>query len=340
MTGRLPTGIRQIGNSYIVDITHKGRRLTATVHSLVEAKAKRAELAYKLMHGGAGRDVGSKTGKVWTLGEALDRTTAIAWSRTSAGFVMIRNAQAAVKFFGRSRPLDTIGTETIDEWIFELEKIGNSDSTINRKLSSLSKMMTVAIERGRLENKPKLPYRKEVQGRMRFLTEEEEETVIYLLRQWSAEIIADGVIVLLDTGIRIGELLRLKEKDIDFKAGLIHIWQSKTYHPRAIPMTTRVRTIIEGRRTRRGENPLFPVKYHQFKRAWERVRSHMGYVGDPQFVIHSLRHTCAARLIQRGASLRLVQEWLGHKTFIVTLRYAHLTPGDLIKAARMLETPR
>ena len=47
---------------------------------------------------------------------------------------------------------------------------------------------------------------------------------------------------------------------------------------------------------------------------------------------HSLRHTCASWLVQRGVSLPIVQAILGHSTVRVTQRYAHLAP-DVMRAA-------
>ena len=150
----LPRGIRKRGNSFIVDITHKGKRLTATTHSLEEAKAKRAELQFMLIHG---KVPGIKPRRVWTLGVALDYCKKMVWAPTKPGRSPIGFGETAVYFFGRSRPLDTIDTEAIDLWVLEMERRGNSNGTINRKLGALSGMMNVAVDRNRLEKKPKIP---------------------------------------------------------------------------------------------------------------------------------------------------------------------------------------
>jgi len=44
---------------------------------------------------------------------------------------------------------------------------------------------------------------------------------------------------------------------------------------------------------------------------------------------HDLRHTAASHMVMRGATLKEVQEVLGHRTFTMTLRYSHLSPSHL-----------
>jgi integrase len=63
----------------------------------------------------------------------------------------------------------------------------------------------------------------------------------------------------------------------------------------------------------------------------------MGLKDDKQFVPHALRHTCASRLAQGGMTIQKIQRWLGHKSLTQTMRYAHLTPADLVEGAGLLE---
>ena len=331
----LPRGIRKRGNSFIVDITHKGKRVTATTHTLEEAKAKRAELQYLLMHG---KVPGPKPRRVWTLGVALDYCNARVWAPTKPGRYSNRVGETAVDFFGRSRPLDTIDTEAMDLWVHEMMRRGNSNASINRKLGGLSGMLNAAYDRNRLEKKPKIPYRRSYASRVRFVTMEEEQTLIRLLRQWGLDSAADGFTVLIDTGLRISEMLSLTEKDIDLDRRLIHAWQTKTSRARTVPMTARVRKIIRRRWTGMPDKKLFPQQYHYFLVAWNRVRSVMGLENDQQFVIHALRHSCASRLVQGGVSLAVIREWMGHKSIRSTMIYAHLSATNLYEAKNVLES--
>jgi integrase len=66
-----------------------------------------------------------------------------------------------------------------------------------------------------------------------------------------------------------------------------------------------------------------------FERAWREERVH-------GFRFHDLRHTTASWLVMAGRSLKEVQELLGHRTFAMTLRYAHLSPDRLRDAVNSL----
>ena len=322
-------GIRRRGMTYLIDVTWKGTRRTATARTLVEAEAKRVELSNGLMNNPAA--VADKVS--WTLAEALKRATSIAWAGARSELTSVRNACGALAYFGGARRLATISTTALDGYVEALQARGNSDGTINRKLAALSKMMAVAIERGGLSSKPHFPRRRESQGRIRFLTDAEERRVITLFRQWNCMGYADAVMVLADTGLRLGELLRLEHRDVDLKARLLTVWQTKTGQPRTVPMTTRVHDILISV----GQGRCFLINEDAFRHAWDRARGLMGLTDDKGFVIHALRHTCASRLVQRGVNLKVIQEWLGHKSLAMTMRYAHLSPTNLLDAVAVLE---
>jgi site-specific recombinase XerD len=81
----------------------------------------------------------------------------------------------------------------------------------------------------------------------------------------------------------------------------------------------------------------FSITIHEAERAWQWVRAEMGFVKDSEFVIHSLRHTCASRLVNAGIDLYVVCRWLGHSSIQITERYAHLDPKKLVTAMGMLD---
>ena len=82
-----------------------------------------------------------------------------------------------------------------------------------------------------------------------------------------------------------------------------------------------------------------------FKRAngenWGQIRTAFEAAAKraalPDFRFHDLRHTCGSHLAQRGRPLKEIQEVLGHKSFSMTLRYAHLSPMHLRTAVESLD---
>jgi hypothetical protein len=56
----------------------------------------------------------------------------------------------------------------------------------------------------------------------------------------------------------------------------------------------------------------------------------------PDVSLHTMRHTCASRLVQGGMDLYRVMTWLGHSSINVTQRYAHLAPTSLDAGAAIL----
>lgn len=70
--------------------------------------------------------------------------------------------------------------------------------------------------------------------------------------------------------------------------------------------------------------------------AWSRVR-YAAHRANVPTGVHILRHTFCSHLVMRGASMRSVQELVGHQDLTMTQRYSHLSPTALIDTVRLLE---
>ena len=329
-------GIRQRGNSFLVDVTVNGKRRTATCATYEEAMVKRLEIEAEMR--GSALHQKQADPSCWTLRQALSKCKEVRWNGTRNGDKAAATVEKALKFFGEDRALDTITTNDIDDWVKELRtKRKNGPSTINRKLAYFSALFTDAADRDGCTKRPRMIRLPEPTHRIRYLSPEEELTALSLLSQWQQQSCMDAVTTLIDTGMRVGELLKLEVRDIDLAASLISIWQNKGDLPRSVPMTDRVRKIIEARCERSRGLVFFDLNREQLRYYWDRLRSAMDLDDDDQFVPHALRHTCATRLVQRGVSLYVVKEILGHSSITVTEKYAHLAQDNLRHAINVLQ---
>ncbi|MDO8839629.1 MAG: site-specific integrase [Parvibaculum sp.] len=336
----LPRGVRVRGDKFFVDVTVNGHRRTATCDTIAAAVTAQAALRADIIAEGA-QDVQ----QTWTLGHAFSVTKATDWRGSRSFRSHSINAAQVEAHFGAGLRLSAINTTALDAFVAACIAKGNSDGTINRKLASLSKALSVAVERGGLSSKPRFPRRKERTGRIRWLTDTEEAAMQARLRFIGQHLLAEAFAVLADTGLRVSELLAMVPRDVglsaDGKAALsVTVWVNKADLPRTVPLTARAAKIIAGRLAATGDGgALWPVKYTEMRHAWDTARAHLGHADDDQFVIHALRHTFASRLVQRSVPIRVVQQLMGHKTITQTMRYAHLAPQNLAEAVALLDTP-
>lgn len=92
----------------------------------------------------------------------------------------------------------------------------------------------MAAARGWIPRKPKIEHRRESQHRVRWYTEEEEQTFLDHFRSLGKDWLADLMVILLDTGLRVSETLGLKWRDIE--DGWLRCWVNKADHPRSVPL--------------------------------------------------------------------------------------------------------
>lgn len=325
---------KQRGSSWQGTVHHKGKRYRLAFPTELEAKTWELKAEAALL---AGETIPDTSDRCKTLSgpsslkELRQMTYDKYWKDSKSFKTALINSNKVLETIGESVAPSAVTETTIDNAVFAWEAEGASNSTINRRLSALSKMLTFAYERNFIQRKPKMDRKREPENRIRFLSELEEKELMVYFKHIGEPEMTDLIAVALDTGLRRGELLRLAPRDI-FETS-ITVWVAKSGRPRTIPLTNRAKEILDRlavKAIESGNTKLFsgwtPDKVIY---KWNLGRSHLGLMSDPQFVFHSTRHTFCSRLIQRGVSIVVVSELAGHSSIQMTMKYAHLCPKNL-----------
>jgi len=139
------------------------------------------------------------------------------------------------------------------------------------------------------------------------------------------------------TGMRRGEMFRLKWNDIDFQRGFIDIKNPKGGVSQKIPLNKQARQVLENH-PRKAENVFVRYDGKPFKIIGRRVNPIKQAAGIPDDfrALHGLRHTYASMLASSGkVDLYTLQKLLTHKSPVMTQRYAHLRDEALKNASTL-----
>ncbi len=178
---------------------------------------------------------------------------------------------------------------------------------------------------GKAENLP-VPRRKE--GVLDTVLKEDE---LERLIEASSDIYDLLIVILMaETGMRVGELLGIRVADIDLHDSTIRI-RGKYGKERIVFFGPRTSAILEaylGAMRLRARDPLIPLSYQAVYKRLKKLARRAGV--DPAKVRpHVLRHTFATSALRKGMSLVALQRLLGHSNIRVTQRYLHLVTEDL-----------
>jgi integrase len=216
--------------------------------------------------------------------------------------------------------------------------------TINRYLSAFRSCWNWGRSAGLIPQERTWPTRlllTEPKGRTRFLNDAELAKLLATAKKRSA-VMYTAIVVSLATGVRQGELLRLRWADIDLDTGKLTVLLSKTDTARAVHLPS---VAVEALKAlRRGKvvsaSTVFllddgvPLIKSTLEARWKVIREDAGLT---DFRWHDLRHSCASFLAQKGATLLEIGSVLGHKSPSVTQRYSHLVQGAPVKGHTELD---
>jgi integrase/recombinase XerD len=146
--------------------------------------------------------------------------------------------------------------------------------------------------------------------------------------------VAAGVLLLVATGVRVGELVGLRPSDFDPEGGL-HVRGKGQRERRVFIVDSQLRSLIGRFAGRRHANCLVGPgqevwSTQGFRRALRSFARDAGV--EARVTPHMLRHTCATLLLEQGVDLRFLQRLLGHESIATTAIYAHVGDTSLKRA--------
>lgn len=237
-------------------------------------------------------------------------------------------------------PAADVRPSDIEAWrARRLKQDGVRPATCNRACAFLRRVYNLAIrDEVYAGSNPvaKVKQLRENNAVVRYLSEEEEAA----LKAHSSPEFWRKVEIAFLSGLRQGEQFGLRRSDLDFRAKVITVRESKHGEARRVPMSERLEALFREQLATHTGDWVFPGRdegAHYFpKSSIHALKSAMKRAGVENFRWHDLRHTFCSRLAMAGASLTTIKDLAGHKTITVTQRYAHLSPEHNRAAIELL----
>jgi site-specific recombinase XerD len=265
-------------------------------------------------------------------------------------------------YFGEQRAMNSIALKEIETFLMHLQKKGEAD---NKRIRSgngyrvyyrnLRAAFNKALEWKYLKEnyflKVKLPRRQRLNPS--FISEEELKIITAHVE---VSIVKDFVTAAFYTGMRLNELVNLTWKNVDLNGKLITVgdenFETKGKNQRYIPISDEVLNILKNLLPeppfvmsinskgfnegfvfckRGGEKFTGDYFSKRFKRACKAAGM------DKGIHFHTLRHSFASNLAQRGVSLYTIKELLGHTSISTTEIYSHLNVDTLKEAMKVFD---
>lgn len=246
-----------------------------------------------------------------------------------------------IPFFGEME-LSEITPLTVDRFIARRQKDGVKNSTINRELTVLKKMLNLAIDwqLSEISVNPvkRARYFSEASYKRDRVLSYEEETALF---REASDHLKPILTCALQTGMRCAEILGLKWENVDLEKRqiLIKAESSKSGKGRIIPITSTLLyelRRLEGR-SHGSDQFVFLYKSRPVKSIQVAFTNARCRAGIKDLTFHDLRHTFASRLVSKGANPVSVKNILGHANLKTTEIYLHANLKQMREAIELLD---
>jgi integrase len=245
--------------------------------------------------------------------------------------------------------------DRIDEGVIECYVVARRASvgpaTVNRELATLRRILRLAHEWRDISRVPRIRLLSGERTRDFVLTWKQEE--LYLTA--CPQPLHDIAVLMLETGLRIGEALNLEWADVTLvplhgsRFGYLRVREGKSKSARRIvPLTDRASSMLKERvaeqsgllvfANREGKRYVSTSINHLHRKAFAPMvdgERRQLFPGD--FVLHSLRHTMFTRLGESGVDAFTIMRIAGHSSIVVSQRYIHPSPESMERAMETLQ---
>lgn len=248
---------------------------------------------------------------------------------------------------GEGIDLRRVSPQDLRAYPAALHEAGYARSSIARKLASLRSLFRFAQREGLVDSNPARPLRNPRRERKlpHFLTTKEISHLLAVPPATEPAGLRDRAILetIYSAGLRVSEVVGVNDGDLDFDSGLVRVrgkGKKERLGPlgshaiRAIRRWLAVRQLATGKADR--NSPVFTNRFGKrltTRSVGRMLEKHILTAGlDLRTSPHTLRHSFATHLLDRGADIRSVQELLGHKSLVTTQVYTHLSTATLRQA--------
>ncbi len=247
---------------------------------------------------------------------------------------------------GSSPRPDDLTPQDLRAFQAALQQAGYARSTVSRKLASLRSFYRFAMRQGLARDNPAKPLRNPRRQRKlpHVLTSDEVGRLLLAPPANSVAGLRDRAILetMYSAGLRVSELVALRDGDLDFDEQVVRI-RGKGRKERISPLGSYAIKAIDRYARKRIRDPKTeslgrdaPVFVNRFGRilttrsVGRMLEKYIAQADlDARTSPHTLRHSFATHLLDRGADIRSVQELLGHKSLATTQIYTHVSAANL-----------
>jgi integrase/recombinase XerD len=236
------------------------------------------------------------------------------------------------------------------KWIASLSREGLAPTSVARAVSATRGFFKFLMLDGHIKSHPAedLDTPQRFSYLPKFLTEDEINSLLAAPDISTEEGIRDRAVleIMYATGLRVSELVGLKQADVDLLGGLI-VCHGKGNKERRVPLGKSAihwlqqYAAVKAGYGKQSSPNVFLHRGRPFTRqyAWTMIKHHAEKAGIKNVSPHTLRHSFATHLLQHGADSRSVQALLGHSDISTTQIYTHITDVHL-RAAYDRHHPR